>query len=132
MKISKKAYYGLRAVTALAQAKQALSIRTLAKMEKLPEYYLEKILQGLRKASIVKSQKGVMGGYVLARETKNINVWEVLRELDEPIKPFAPPIKDTLPCTHPSHCQTNQIWRVLEKEIKTTLSNITLDKLLQQ
>lgn len=129
MKISKKAYYGLRAVVTLAQTDKALSIHTLAEAEQLPEDYLEKILQSLRKAGIVTAKKGVSGGYVLARAAKNINVWNILCELDGPIKTFTP-IKGALPCLHVSHCQTNQVWRILEEEIEKTLAKIKISDLI--
>lgn len=149
MKISKKAYYGLRAVLALVQADTALSIHTIAESEHLPEDYLEKILQSLRRAGIVEATKGTSGGYALARPAEEITVWDILRELDGPIKAFtlpSPPVGGgTLPasnagsvapagwpCPPSSHCQTNQVWRILEEEIETTLSKITLDKLSQR
>jgi Rrf2 family protein len=132
MKVSKKAYYGLRAVLALAQSEKPLSIHTLAETEYLPEDYLEKILQHLRRAGLVEATKGTSGGYALARAKEDTNVWEVLRELDGPIKTFAAPIKGTLPCLQPSHCQTNEVWRKLETEIESTLTRITLDSLIPE
>lgn len=128
MKISKKAYYGLRAVLALFQANKPLSIHGLAEAEHLPEGYLEKILQSLRRAGIVVAHKGVSGGYTLAHKTRELNVWDVLRELDSPMKTVAP-TKGTLPCLQVSHCQTNEVWRALEKEIEMTLSKITIKHL---
>ena len=130
MKVSKKAYYGLRAIVALAQANTALSIHTLAQSEGLPEDYLEKILQHLRRANIVEAKKGVSGGYALARETADISVWDVLSELDGPVKTFTTPIKGTLPCFHVSHCQTNEVWRALENKIEETLSDISIASLI--
>jgi Rrf2 family protein len=129
MKISKKTYYGLRAIVALAQNNEAISIHTLAKAEQLPEDYLEKILQCLRRSGIVEAKKGTAGGYVLTSGAKNINAWSVLRELDGPIKKFTH-IKGALPCLHPSHCQTNQVWRVLEEEIEKTLTKIKISDLI--
>ncbi|MEI8096797.1 MAG: Rrf2 family transcriptional regulator [Candidatus Moraniibacteriota bacterium] len=130
MKISKKSYYGLRAVLALAQAEKALSIHVLAEIEHLPETYLEKILQSLRKANLVTAQKGVSGGYALSRPAEEINVWEILRELDPPMKTFGTVQKGILPCFQVSHCQTNEVWRVLEKQIEMTLANISIEQLL--
>jgi Rrf2 family protein len=129
MKVSKKAYYGLRAIVALAQNDKALSIHTLAEAEQLPEDYLEKILQSLRRCGIVEAKKGTAGGYALARAAKNVNVWEVLRELDGPIKTFAP-ISGALPCLHVSHCQTNKVWRKLEEKIEKTLTKIKISDLI--
>ncbi len=129
MKISKKAYYGLRAAVALAHADKALSIHTLAQSEQLPEDYLEKILQTLRRAGLVEATKGTTGGYALARAAADISVWDVLRELDGPIKTFTAP-KGALPCFHVSHCQTNEVWRTLENKIEETLSSISIASLI--
>lgn len=128
MKVSKKAYYGLRAAIALAQSEKALSIHALAEAEHLPEDYLEKILQALRKAGLVEATKGVTGGYALARSAKEMSTWDILRVLDGPIEMFNPPVKGSLPCLQVSHCQTNQVWRTLEEKIEETLSGITLDQ----
>lgn len=130
MKVSKKAYYGLRAALALAQAKKPLSIHALAEAEHLPEDYLEKILQSLRKAGLVEAKKGVSGGYSLAKPAETIDMWDILLVLDGPIKTFVPPIKGELPCFQPSHCQTNEVWRRLETEIEQSLSRVTLRSLI--
>jgi Rrf2 family transcriptional regulator, iron-sulfur cluster assembly transcription factor len=126
MKISKKAYYGLRAVLALTHAKKPLSIHALAELEQLPEDYTEKILQTLRRAGIVEATKGASGGYTLSRPAEEIHVWDILSVLDGPVKTFASPVKGTLPCFQVSHCQTNEVWRTLEKKIEETLSDISL------
>lgn len=130
MKISKKAYYGLRAVLALAQAKEPISIHSIAESEHLPEDYLEKILQALRRGKIVEAKKGTAGGYVLARPIETISTWDILKILDGPIHMFMSPRKGELPCLQVSHCQSNQVWRVLEEKIEQTLSHITLDTIL--
>ena len=130
MKISKKAYYGLRAVLALAQAEKPLSIHALAETEHLPEDYLEKIVQQLRRSGLVEAKKGTTGGYSLTKPATTITVWEILKELDGPLQIFLPPVKGTLPCLQPSHCQTNEVWRKLETEIEQSLSKITLASLI--
>jgi Rrf2 family protein len=130
MKISKKAYYGLRAVLALAQAKKPLSIHALAETEHLPEDYLEKIVQQLRRSGLVEAKKGTAGGYSLTKPATTITVWEILKELDGPLQIFLPPVKGTLPCLQPSHCQTNEVWRKLETEIEHSLSTVTLASLI--
>jgi Rrf2 family cysteine metabolism transcriptional repressor len=130
MKISKKSYYGLRAVLALAQAEKPLSIHALAETEHLPEDYLEKIVQQLRRSGLVEAKKGTTGGYSLTKPATTITVWEILKELDGPLQIFLPLVKGTLPCLQPSHCQTNEVWRKLEIEIEQSLSQITLASLI--
>lgn len=129
MKVSKKAYYGLRAVLALAQSDKPLSIHSVAETEHLPEEYLEKIVQQLRRVGLVEAKKGTGGGYSLTKPAKTTTVWEILKELDGPLQIFLPP-KGTLPCLQPSHCQTNEVWRKLEFEIESSLSKITLASLV--
>lgn len=130
MKVSKKTYYGLRAVLALAQVKKPLSIRSVALSEHLPEDYLEKILQALRRAGIVVAEKGATGGYALGKDARDISIWDIVRILDGPVKTFAPPSrKGTLPCSLPSHCQSNEAWRILEVQLEKTLSRVSLKDL---
>jgi len=131
MKISKKAYYGLRATVSLAEAQGPVSAHELAEREHIPEDFLEKILQKLRKAGIVESTKGVEGGYTLSR--KDVSVWDILKSLDGPVRTFSSPGgKGTLPCDFPSHCQTNDVLRKLEIEIEKTLSGMTISQLNSQ
>jgi Rrf2 family transcriptional regulator, iron-sulfur cluster assembly transcription factor len=129
MKISKKAYYGLRAAVSLADADGPVSARELAERERIPEDFLEKILQKLRKAGVVESTKGVEGGYTLTDKTAS--VWDILRALDGPVRTFSPPGgKGTLPCDFPSHCRTNDVLRRLETEIEKTLSGMTINRMV--
>lgn len=145
MRVSKKTYYGLRAVLALAQSRQPLSTHTLAILEHLPEDYLEKILQALRKAGLVMAHKGVAGGYILARLPQDITMWDIVETLDGPVKTFEPPTEKHgplpasnawstasagWPCPQVSHCQSNEVWRLLEESIEKTLSKITLEHII--
>ncbi len=132
MKVSKKAYYGLRALVGIAQFGE-ISAHVLAREENLPEEYLQKILQQLKKAGVVISEKGSTGGYALAKNTCDISVWEVIASLDGGITPFAPP-KMTSATPHPTltHCQASVAWRLLNSKIIETFSAITISDLISQ
>jgi Rrf2 family cysteine metabolism transcriptional repressor len=131
MRVSKKAYYGLRAVAALARHGGELSVHELAHAEEMPEDYLHKILQSLRKAKLVIAAKGQGGGYSLARDTTDISVWDIVTALDGGFHHFSPPkLTRTSPYPKLTHCQTNQIWKALEHSIETTLEKMTLAQLL--
>jgi len=132
MKLSKKAYYGLRAAISLAQSDTPVSAHDLARSEHIPEEFLEKILQKLKKEGIVDAKKGSEGGYFLARPAKKVSAWDIIGTLDAPFPRIMPPTpRGTLPCSIPSHCQTNEVWRTLEREIEKTLSKITLNTLVK-
>ncbi len=130
MRISKKAYYGLRAMALLAH-NQGLSVHELARGEDMPEEYLHKTLQSLRRAGLVTALKGNTGGYTLAKSPEVISVWDIVSALDGGFKNFAPPkLTRVSPYPKLTHCQTNQIWRTLEQSIEATLSSITLATLV--
>ena len=129
MKLSKKAYYGLRASLALLSAEEPLSIHLLAEQEHIPEDYLEKILQELRRKNLVTAKRGTSGGYTLS--SKDISAWDVVSALDGPLKMY-PALKGTLPCYQETHCQTNALFRTLEESLETTLKNIPLQSLTQK
>ncbi len=127
MKLSKKAYYGLRAALALSKAREPLSIHVLAETEGIPEDYLEKILQTLRKKGVVTAKRGTAGGYLLS--SSSTSAWDVVSALEGPLKVYAPAAKGVLPCFQITHCQTNSVFRILEENLERTLKNIPLTSL---
>lgn len=77
--------YALRAVVYLAdQAPQASTTAQIAKATKVPAAYLSKVLQGLRRAGIVRSQRGIGGGVSLAKQPQALTILEVVNAV-EPI-----------------------------------------------
>ena len=83
MIISQTAEYALRAAVLLARSEgQALTTPQLAEDAKIPTPYLSKILQALRRAGLVSSQRGLGGGFVLTRPPDQITALEVVNALD--------------------------------------------------
>lgn len=81
--ISTTGEYALRAVVFLAQhAGEAKTSAVIADATKVPQGYLSKVMQQLAKADIVASQRGLHGGFTLARPPVSINVLEVLKAVD--------------------------------------------------
>jgi Rrf2 family protein len=86
VQISARAEYAVRAAVVLAAAHpRTLSAQTLATEQNLPRKFLETILADLRRAGLVRSTRGVDGGYTLARPPGQIAVAEVLRAADGPL-----------------------------------------------
>ena len=57
----------------------------IAQAQEIPLKFLENILGDLRQAGLVRSQRGVEGGYWLARDADEITVAEVVRAVEGPI-----------------------------------------------
>lgn len=91
MRLSKKGEYALRAMIVLALHfdKGPLMIREIAQRERLPRKFLEQILLELRKAGLLKSKRGVGGGYSLLRPPDEITFAEVIRTIDGPLAPLS-------------------------------------------
>ena len=88
--ISQKAKYGLRALVALAKAGPgaSLMISDIARDQAIPKKFLEQILLELKRAGLVYSKRGRLGGYGLLRAPEEITFGEVLRLIDGPIGPL--------------------------------------------
>ena len=77
--ISQTAEYALRAVTFLADHGEAQTAQAIAKGTRVPVGYLAKILQGLVRSGLVSSQRGLYGGFVLARAPKELSIHDVVQ-----------------------------------------------------
>jgi Rrf2 family protein len=87
MRVSAKADYALRAVIELAVIGGDTPVKgeRIAQAQEIPLKFLENILGDLRHAGIVRSQRGVEGGYWLARPADEITVADVIRSVEGPI-----------------------------------------------
>lgn len=83
--ISAKVDYAVRAVCTLAASEGALTSEELATSQGLPAKFLESILNDMRRAGLLTSQRGPDGGYRLARPAGEITVADVIRPLDGPL-----------------------------------------------
>jgi Rrf2 family transcriptional regulator, cysteine metabolism repressor len=90
MKVSKRGQYGMRALCHLAETfgSGVVQIREIARRESIPAKFLEGILLELKHAGIVRSRRGIDGGYELARVPKEIMLGQIMRVLDGPLAPL--------------------------------------------
>lgn len=125
IKISTKSQYGLRAMVFLAQnyTKKICSLNEISKSENVSFDYLEKILGKLEKSGLVKSKKGVEGGYFLTRNPKKIKVGKIIKALEGEIKLVKCLFNY---CPRNKNCKTKNVWKKLYKAINSALNSITL------
>jgi Rrf2 family protein len=80
--------YALRAVLCLGgQGPAPQTTRELARRTGVPAAYLSKVLQCLSRARLVRAQRGLHGGYTLARPPEEMTVWDVFQA----VNPVPPP-----------------------------------------
>src|SRR6185312_2112051 len=88
VRVSTRGDYACRALLSLTlhgDTDGPTSVRDIAERTGLPQPYLEQILLALKGAGLVRSKRGVGGGYVLARDPADIRLSEVVSAVDGPI-----------------------------------------------
>ena len=87
--LSMRAKYALKALTALALSDGVqMSAWAIASEANVPPKFLEAIMTELRMRGIVNSRRGAAGGFVLARDAKQIMAGDIIRMMDGPLAPI--------------------------------------------
>lgn len=124
--VSAKSEYGICFLVYLARsAGKVVSLAQVAEEEKISRGYLEEVAADLKRAKILKGKKGKGGGYILAREAKDINVSEIITALEGPISPVK--CLGDVKCLKEKFCGTKKIWQSLKSKIEDYLEKITLE-----
>jgi Rrf2 family protein len=87
VKISARADYAVRAAAVLAAAPEGGLVKgeQVAREQGIPLEFLENILRAMRVAGVVIAQRGIDGGYALARPADQITVAEVIDAVEGPL-----------------------------------------------
>lgn len=127
MKVSTRGDYAARALLSLAlhDADRPTSVKEIAERTNLPQPYLEQILLAVKGAGLVRSKRGVGGGYVLARPAAEITLAEILSAVDGPI---SVPIETHDHCE--GHCMLDEVWNSVSDEMRKLLEGYTLAELV--
>lgn len=130
MRVSTRGDYACRALLSLALRTDEggpTSVRDIAERTGLPQPYLEQILLALKGAGLVRSKRGVGGGYVLARAPEEIRLSEILSAVDGPITlgDFGEPHQNGA-CDHEGQCVLLAIWKQSAEVMRRHLDGFTL------
>ncbi len=140
MKLTSRGDYATRIVLELStvEGSEPVSVHELAIRTAISEKYLEQIMLGLRTAHIVRSERGVNGGYALTRRPKHLTVGEVVRAMDGPFAP-SPCASRTahVPCPVyrcPSEesCVLRGLWMEVRDAISGVLDRTTFAELTER
>ena len=84
--ITTKSPYALRALAELGRSGEGpVPIGDLARRRDIPVQFLEQLFAVLRRAGVLRSQRGVKGGYSFARPPGEITALEIVELLDGPL-----------------------------------------------
>lgn len=136
MRVSTRGDYASRALLSLAlrdDQSTPTSVRDLAERTGLPQPYLEQILLSLKGVGLVRSKRGVGGGYVLARGPEAITLAEIVAAVDGPIVAgdFGEPHRDGA-CDHEGQCVLLGVWADVGNHMREHLESFTLADMVTQ
>lgn len=127
VELSCKSEYALLALMVLVEhysEGEPVQIRQIAAQQNIPDRYLEQLLASLRRAGLVRSQRGAKGGYLLAREPWQVTLLEVINCIEG---------RDiTVPSTEPAGTLERTVIRAVWQRAYTLMSDVFRDCTLQE
>jgi Rrf2 family protein len=131
MKINTRVRYGLRAILRIADGYGGppVSISTISQEQGISGKYLEQVISPLRRAGVVVSQKGVKGGYVLAKAPAEVTLWDVIQALDSHPH-LVECVDNPAVCCRTESCVAHSVWKLLDSRMQDFWRSFTLADLL--
>ena len=135
MKLTTKGRYAVMALADLAKFEtgKPVSLRDISLRQGISLLYLEQIFSKLRKNNIVKSIRGVNGGYILSEKPDQIKLSNIFSAVNEEVKTLQCKKESKKGCNgKTSKCITHNLWDELEihinyffeqKNLKDLISN---------
>ena len=140
MKVTTKGLYAVQVLVALAQYKEggALSVSDIEERALVPYHYAEKLLLRLKHAGMVRSLRGIEGGYLLAKKPREISLADIFNAAGEPITPWFTPsvsrgrLLKTNRRRRPIMCPVHPVWQRLYRQNTQFFKKIKLSEFSRQ
>lgn len=134
MQVSTKTEYGLRCLLSLAKAGDdaALTLAQMVNRERVPKPYAQQILVKLRRAGLVRSIRGIQGGFALAKPSNEISVAHIVRALEGvPFENTCGHFNSRSDCGRLGDCSIRPVWNLISQRLWDTLDGIHLTDLVK-
>ncbi len=137
MKLSLRGEYALRALVVLGASyhKPLVRIQTISEQQKIPKRFLEQILNDLKSARVVESQRGVAGGYRLALPPEQITLAAVIRHIEgalAPVSCVSERFYEKCSCPDEAKCGIRSVMKEVRDAIVQILEKVTVAELCQR
>ncbi len=134
MRITSESDYALRILTAMALHSELTDAKTIAEETSVTQRFTLKILHKLVVGNIVKSQKGVRGGYKLSLAPEKITLKMVIELIDGPIA-IAKCLESSECCTlnhDKTACAYHHIFDTVSMDLARRLEGITISDVINK
>lgn len=128
---SAKAHYGLKAIIYLAKnaGKGPIQAKEIAVTQNVPVRYLELLLSQLKKARLINSNRGKLGGYFLSKPGATISILDVVNSLEGKISFVSShEVKEN----DAIEAVVTGFWKKSEDDLISYLRQTNIDDLLQR
>lgn len=131
LRVSMRTDYGLRAAIELAArfGQPPISSADVASRQEIPEPYLDQLLVALRKAGLVRSARGPLGGHALARDPREVTAADVVAALEGRTPPSAC-FDERWQCQLGPSCAQREVWTDVDRLLWDFLKSVTLADLV--
>lgn len=133
IRLTKVTDYGIVLLTRLASNDDASAHNApvLASETGLPLPMVSKVLKALARGGLLASQRGVKGGYTLARPAREITVKDIVHALEGPIAITECIDHDSPDCSIEQECPVRSNWNKINQAVEKALDEITLQSMAQ-
>ena len=135
MKLTSKGRYAVMALADLANFNSVypVPLRDISLRQGISVDFLEQIFSKLKKNNIVKSIRGINGGYILNKNPVEIKLANILNAVDEKVKTLQCKKESKKGCnSKTSKCITHNLWDDLEKHINGFFESKNLNELVSK
>ncbi|MEK6657742.1 MAG: RrF2 family transcriptional regulator [Nitrospirota bacterium] len=131
MRLTRAGEYGVRAVLHLAAQPEGkvTFVGEISEKQDVPRHFAAKVMQFLVKSGVVRSHRGVKGGFVLARPAKQITLKDVIEGVEGPIFLNICLIKKG-ECLRDDTCPVHLVWREAQGKLMEILNGVTVAELV--
>ena len=135
MKLNSRGRYAVMALGDMAvfDEKKPVSLRDISLRQNISLVYLEQIFSKLKKNNIVKSVRGINGGYILTKQPNDIKIADIFFAVDEKVKTVKCKKNSKRSCNGKStKCITHNLWDELELHINNFFESKNLNDLINK
>lgn len=134
MKVSTKGRYALRMLVDIAknQGDGYVALKDIASRQSVSKKYLEQIVAVLNKPDFLRTNRGHLGGYRLARPASEYTVADVLKLTEGGLAPVACLDYYPVQCERAEECETLFVWQGLYDSISNYLDSITVQDIIDR
>jgi len=132
MKISSGGRYALRMMIDIAQNAEGsrVTIKDISERQGISVKYLEQIVTYLKRAKLLRSERGSQGGYMLIKEPKEYTAGQIIRAIEGDLAPVACLSNENNFCERKDVCPTLGFWQGLYKLVDDYVDSVTLEDLI--